>query len=1255
MDDLAKHTTPPTDGGVQIRRIRKGLGLTQSQFAERLGVTPITVHRWESGQSRPQRLAKNRLRELENVLATESAPASAATTAPLSAVPLDFAGNPDAISAVAEAVRLSHGYQFNPAFATEISRIAPLPHQRIAVYERMIPQQPLRFLLADDAGAGKTIMTGLYVREMLSRRRIRRVLVVPPAGLVGNWERELRTLFRLRFRIVSGEDVPRNAAGPAAAANPFRGPESDLVVVSLDTLTGERTFDALRQPDVSPYDLVVFDEAHKLSVVEQQHGVRKRRRYELAEALAGCPGPKSRYARLGWSAQHLLLLTATPHMGRDTPYHYLWRLLDPRVFSTGEAFRRFPREARDSHFIRRTKEEMVGLDGMPLFRRRACDTFSYALSPGPDGEQALYDATTAYLRHGYNRALDNRPAVRLAMGVFQRRLASSTVAVLRSFERRIAKIEETIDDLRSGRVTAAELRRRQRRLDREQREDFFDAHGADDDAREAGGGERHEGYEEAMLGALVAVTVEELQKEIDVLADLGERARRLVASGRESKFERLREVVEDPRHAGEKWIVFTEHRDTADYLVRRLEGFGYTGHVGQVHGGLGWPAREMEVERFRRPDGARFLVATDAAGEGINLQFCRLMVNYDIPWNPARLEQRMGRIHRYGQRHDVHVFNLVAGSTHEGRVLRVLLDKLDAIRRELRSDKVFDVIGRLFENRSLREHMAEALTDEGERRVVEHVTSRLTARRVDAVADTEARVYGRPGEVAERLDRLRVDMDRERYLRLLPGYVRRFVQKSASLLELEIQGELDALFSLAAGRAGALDALLPALEDHPRPARERLCVRRPAADEPCVWLHPGEPVFDALMDQVMSRYARDAARGGIFTDPRAEAPYLFHLGVASVVERGGGPLPEPSPRVPANGGPRARDRADERATDSRVRRRRPVVESVQTDPPDQGANPSARETADAVEPRLLERRLFGLRQNADGALSESPVEHLLLLHGAPEVAPGAVPLASQGVAMRVSAAAYAEQELSARMVEERRAALRAELPERRRRIGVGFDLRAAELAARRTKLAGRADASGTETDDELQATKAEQRALSSQRRHVLARTDAAPERLAPGEVRFLAHALVVPARASGALERYDARVEEIAVRIAAAWEQERGSTVRDVSTPGAARLAGLPDWPGFDLLATPPDGDVRNIEVKGRAGQSAVQLELNEWKQAFHLGDRYWLYVVFDCATPGPRLVRVRDPFRRLLAKSRESSAWVVSAQSLIDAAEQTP
>ena len=251
-----------------------------------------------------------------------------------SALPMDFSADPDAVSAVAEAHRLAYGHLFNSAFAAEISLIDPLPHQRIAVYEQMLQQAPLRFLLADDAGAGKTIMTGLYVREMLSRRLIRRVLIVPPAGLVGNWEREMRTLFRLTFRIVSGAD--------ARTGNPFLGPESDQVIVSIDTLAGERMFGHLKDSQTEAYDLVVFDEAHKLSADRQpDFRVRKTDRYKLAEALAGAEAEDESW-ELPWSAQHLLLLTATPHMGKDDPYYFLWRLLLPDALSTCDAFNDFP-------------------------------------------------------------------------------------------------------------------------------------------------------------------------------------------------------------------------------------------------------------------------------------------------------------------------------------------------------------------------------------------------------------------------------------------------------------------------------------------------------------------------------------------------------------------------------------------------------------------------------------------------------------------------------------------------------------------------------------------------------------------------------------------------------------------------------------------------------------------------------------------------------------------------------------------------
>ena len=310
------------------------------------------------------------------------------TTAP--AAP-DFSADPDAVAAVAEAHRLAHGHMFNPAFAAETALIDPLPHQRIAVYDHMLRRDPLRFLLADDAGAGKTIMTGLYVREMLSRRLLRRVLIVPPAGLVGNWLREMRDLFRLRFRIVSGAGV--------CAANPFAGAEGNLAIASVDTLAGERAFARLREDATEPYDLVVFDEAHKLSADRgPDFRVRKTARYRLAEALAGAgagAGADGGRWALPWSARRLLLLTATPHMGKDLPYYFLWRLLAPDVLSTPEAFAAFPARERRRHFIRRTKEELVGPGGAPLFPRRECDTLSYDLTAGPGGERELYDRPPA--------------------------------------------------------------------------------------------------------------------------------------------------------------------------------------------------------------------------------------------------------------------------------------------------------------------------------------------------------------------------------------------------------------------------------------------------------------------------------------------------------------------------------------------------------------------------------------------------------------------------------------------------------------------------------------------------------------------------------------------------------------------------------------------------------------------------------------------------------------------------------------------
>ena len=493
--------------GERIKRLRGRLGLTQVQFAELMGVSFASVNRWENEQSNPSALAWQRILAAEEHGLEALSPVAGANIDGLrpsseSALPIDFGADSEVVRTVAEAHRLSHGYIFNPAFATEISRIDALPHQRIAVYQHMLAQPRLRFLLADDAGAGKTIMSGLYIREMLSRRLIRRVIIAPPAGLIGNWESELRKLFGLRFKIVTGSDT--------RAANPFTGDDGDLVIISIDTLTSDRTFARVAEAGVAPYDLAIFDEAHKLSArIEGDFTVRKTGRYRVAEAIAGARTDDREY-RLLWACRHLLLLTATPHMGKDYPYYALWRLLEPEALSTKEAFDAYPPDSRRRHFIRRTKEEMVDFSGRQIYTRRVSDTFSYDLSSGEVSEQSLYDQTTDYIRDYYNRArILNRSAARLAMSVFQRRLASSTYALMRSFERRFAKLEGFIEDLRAGRVTSEQLQSLQEQL---RLNDIEDEKTADEEEAEDSL-EENEAVERRAMGAVVALTLGELEAE----------------------------------------------------------------------------------------------------------------------------------------------------------------------------------------------------------------------------------------------------------------------------------------------------------------------------------------------------------------------------------------------------------------------------------------------------------------------------------------------------------------------------------------------------------------------------------------------------------------------------------------------------------------------------------------------------------------------------------------------------------------------
>jgi superfamily II DNA or RNA helicase/DNA-binding XRE family transcriptional regulator len=1157
--------------GKTVREIRDQLGLSQAEFARRVSVSLVTVNRWERGHARPSGLAAQKIEELAAELERSRQPAIRTPVRPAGA----FLADAEQVRLVVEAERLSLGHLANPTFGTETSIIDPLPHQRIAVYEHMLTQPRLRFLLADDAGAGKTIMAGLYIREMVARRLLRRILIIPPAGLIGNWERELRTLFGLRFQIVRGEE--------AREANAFTGPASNHLICSLDTLRQDRVFARL-QDAVEPYDLVIFDEVHKLSADRDADlTVRKTDRYRLAEALAGVPTADPRWS-LGWSAPHLLLLTATPHMGKDFPYYALWRLLEPEVLSTFDAFSVFPPDARMKRFIRRTKEEMVRLDGTPIYPSRKSDTLGFDLTQGRVSEQALYDRMTMYMQTFYNRAqVLNRSAARLAMSVFQRRLASSTYALLCSLERRLERLEQLLTDIREGRLTAPALRALAQRLAQRRFTDPLEDNTADEETSKDGQ-EEHEISERQLLHDVLLPSIGELEEERREVAELIDLARAVIATGQESKFEKLREVLAGPEFSDQKLIVFTEHRDTLQWLRQRLEGMGFTDKIAVIHGAMDFRERDAEVERFRRSHsqrGAQYLLATDAAGEGINLQFCWLMVNYDVPWNPARLEQRMGRIHRYGQKHDpVLIINLIANGTREDKVVGTLLRKLQAMRNELQSDKVFDVVGRLFQGVSITEFMAQALSEDGAASAESRIQGLLTREQIEAIRQRERRLYGDGGDVKRELPRLRAAIERETFKRLLPGYVRQLVERAADPLGFAIEGDLDGVFALQPLRSRGLEGLWSLLESYPPRLRRRLSVYRPADPNDAIFLHPGEPVFGRLRAALIDRFSSAATEGAAFVDPAAAEPYLL-----LIVETGAV--------------------------------RRVLHESAQFEP--------------------VDMRLVAVRVSPGGVVTPCPVEQLLLLRGSARFPAAFASLASRADEFEVLAREYADDNIAGALAEERRFDLLRALPEREQFLARGYDFQSAELAAARVRLTEKARQGDVAAEAQLQVVRQQQRSLDERRAAALTALREEPGRIEPAALRLVARALVVPSVAPEDRLRYDADVEAVAMRVARAHEEAAGAVVKDVSTPPLARAAGLSDHPGFDLLAIHPGGEQRGIEVKGHAARGDIEVTANEWSRACNLRDRYWLHVVFDCASSQPRLCRVQDPFAKLLASAKGS------------------
>ncbi|MEO8350326.1 MAG: helicase-related protein [Chthoniobacteraceae bacterium] len=1074
---------------------------------------------------------------------------------------IDFEGDAEHLKLVVDAYRLRNGHTRNKSFALELSRVVPLPHQRIAVYEHMLSQSHLRFLLADDAGAGKTIMTGLYLREMLNRGRIRRVLIVAPAGLLTNWRRELAQLFDLSATILNRTKIDQGALDNAQAG---------VFILSVDTGASPLIRERLMSDRVGRFDLVIFDECHKLSWPDPKRP--KTRRYLLGEALSA-------------RCTHLLLLTATPHMGKPHPYFALWRLLDPNLFPTGAAVSALPPQKRRLFFIRRLKEEMLDYAGHSIYKPRLCQTVRFQLT---EGEQRFYESVSEYLCWSYenNKSL-NPNAAGMVLAVLQRRLASSTYAVLLSLKRRKEKL------LHPPAVPPSE----------QEVEELLDRSTADDSEPRDDGRESDEAIEDNAL-ALARPGGSKLEAEIEYLDRLIEQGEDVRASGQEAKFARVREVIESPEYRHEKLLVFTEHRDTLDYLQQRLAQLGYGEEIATIHGGKDQQERDYQCFRFMTPEfrrarnlpnpdarSVRLMLATDAAGEGLNLQFAWVMVNFDIPWNPARLEQRMGRLHRFGQRApEVRIFNLVAEKTREGDVLFTLLEKLNEARRELCSDKVFDVVGQQLEGVSIRDLLRESLLAGSATSAVKALEGRLATTQLRKTLEEQRQRATSFGDVAKRLGALNAEQRVEELRHLLPAYVQRFVEHAAPGLGLSLDGDLGAV-ARAVWEPSLLTRTIADRTSQVVPAY--LTVRREPPEDAAIprdaitFLRPGEPVFDALCDEVVRRFSPDIQRGAVLCDPTSERPYL--AGVYSV----------------------------------------------------QLADMDAVATSTANRVRL-DRRIVGIKLFTDGTSEPFEFNHLIALPPAPKAM-----LSSAGDflahrpewATRLDKLARAMAESA--ILQPVRAEFRTEADLRQQDILRGFDYRAAQLAADRSDAARKARDGDALAAAQLDKIKVEQAGLAEEKAQALLFEQRRADLIDFVAFDRVALALVVPDARPEVREQYDLDVERLAVRLALNYEQDNfRARVFDVSSPSLAR--------GYDLESHRPGGDVVAIEVKGRSGRGPVTLTDNEWPTAANLRKRYWLYVVLDCATQ-PRLYRVQDPIR-LAFSTRQS--FVLNAGDIIREAE---
>ncbi len=1074
-----------------------------------------------------------------------------------------FDGDPQTFLLGAEAERIRIAHQFDPLFAVNSSIVDALPHQVEAVYRFLLPLPRIRFLLADDTGAGKTIMTGLLMKELLFRWVIQKVLIVTPGGLTKQWaEEELLGKFGLHAPIV-------NRASFDADPAQFSRVDEGIFVASVDFLA--RNEACLRATAYVPWDLIVVDEAHKLSAYEYGSKLEESGRYKAIKELAQ-------------RADHLLFLTATPHRGRKDTFRRLLLLLDQDLFQKDEHVADRVREqvaaygnpagpdgaitrARNRFFLRRLKEEMVDWDAGPLFKPRHTKTVGYDLTPE---EKALYDEVTRYVRSKRREAKAQRNRnVELTLLVMQRRLASSLYAITRTLENRLHALSEVLAVLRDPNRSAAEKKR------------LLGAAGETETPRDIGeyeelGEDERDEIDRRIFRQVLTADPDKVEEERDEIERL-HRAALALKQHREAKFVELLRVLDSSdviRSEDEKLLIFTEHRDTLKSLEERLTQRGYT--VTTIHGGMDVDARKQAQREFLTR--AKVMVATDAAGEGINLQFCRYLINWDIPWNPNRLEQRMGRIHRYGQHDDVWVYNLVAQNTREGAVLQRVLSKLDIMREQMGDDRVYDVIDEWLEGVPLVALMEKAIDSEAPAEAAaeaEEALKRATRERADELLSLQ-----RSTSLASRLDlqaaRQLRDASDER--RLQPLFIQRFFERAwitaGGTMRRDDRFPVwhlgptpAALLEVARGRK----ASIPDHMDTPVVFDKQLVsvASKVRVPERTRLLGPGHALFDTLIEWAIREARQAFAKGATVVDANLARPQRLWLVRSSV-------------------------------QDGRVEARR----------------------------RLAHEQLSVIVEDPLGMRLTSPA---YLLNCVPPAEPVPTPMVSERSDETIQAWAY--EEVTEKQLARVKALRAEECDLRRQYLNTAFTDLIVELQQelsdlQQASLFGEENAEERarlqERIEELRARKADRLReldlmmnLTADLPHVLTQALVVPARVAEVEAEEDAE----PSR--GVPMRRDEEVEAIAMDVAIRYERSRGWTPCDVSGDGEH----------YDIRSESPAGERRFIEVKGRARSGAIVITGPELDKLRQLGPRAWLYIVTFCKGECPRLRIIQDPVPRLNAE----------------------